>query len=590
MLLDEEAVFFSYCLQTPDYVDGRVKGREYLLLTLMRSDLLVDSFVFEGCTVLNPDICVIGAGPAGIAVAHAAAGSGKSILLIESGVRNSDLNFGSVRSASVASDTTDATLLDSYSLYDSNYLETGRARGIGGNSVKWGVRAEEGGDLSVRLARPTESDFAGDPNFDIPAWPICYSIVSPYLDQAEEFFRAKHRFGKNELEQCFRFPSGSLEPGFLVCAPANVITHRRFKEVESSENVVFKEGWNLNEIITDHTKTVIREVVVSDETDSIRRIVPKVVVLSTGGIENSRILLNAVMRGSIRDTFDLLGRWHMDHPHVNLGLLEPKQSIEELGKFHDFERLNGISRIGHYSVAKEACETEKLLRYSISLVGVPGCLASPAVKAGASLVNQFDDLSFSEVLREIGVLATHPLSTIQYALYKAGKNTRHHTALGGWSKKRTQLSRIKCLKVEAMLAQRPSADNRIRLLPETDRLGMNRACLQWSWSALEVENYWRTVEFTKRNFEAARTGNYLHPKDLGCGSIPRAGTGWHHMGGTRMSECEATGSVDMNCRYFGLDNLYIAGSSIFPNSIGYANPTLTLVALSLRLGEFLGKN
>jgi choline dehydrogenase-like flavoprotein len=60
----------------------------------------------------------------------------------------------------------------------------------------------------------------------------------------------------------------------------------------------------------------------------------------------------------------------------------------------------------------------------------------------------------------------------------------------------------------------------------------------------------------------------------------------HHMGTTRMSEQPKTGVVDANCKVHGVDNLYIAGSSVFPTS-GYANPTWTIIALALRLSDHL---
>jgi choline dehydrogenase-like flavoprotein len=44
------------------------------------------------------------------------------------------------------------------------------------------------------------------------------------------------------------------------------------------------------------------------------------------------------------------------------------------------------------------------------------------------------------------------------------------------------------------------------------------------------------------------------------------------------------GVVDENCRVHGMQNLYVAGSSVFPTA-GSFNPTLTLVALALRLAD-----
>jgi choline dehydrogenase-like flavoprotein len=63
----------------------------------------------------------------------------------------------------------------------------------------------------------------------------------------------------------------------------------------------------------------------------------------------------------------------------------------------------------------------------------------------------------------------------------------------------------------------------------------------------------------------------------------------HHLGTTRMSDSPENGVVDSNCKVYGISNLYIAGSSVFPTG-GHANPTLTLIALTLRLADHLKKN
>ena len=61
---------------------------------------------------------------------------------------------------------------------------------------------------------------------------------------------------------------------------------------------------------------------------------------------------------------------------------------------------------------------------------------------------------------------------------------------------------------------------------------------------------------------------------------------WHHMGTTRMATSPREGVVDANCRVHGMTNFFVAGSSVFPTS-GHANPTLTIVALALRLADHL---
>jgi choline dehydrogenase-like flavoprotein len=62
--------------------------------------------------------------------------------------------------------------------------------------------------------------------------------------------------------------------------------------------------------------------------------------------------------------------------------------------------------------------------------------------------------------------------------------------------------------------------------------------------------------------------------------------GWHHMGTTRMHRDPKQGVVDENSRIHGIENLFVAGPSVFPTG-GYANPSLTIVALALRLADHI---
>ena len=64
--------------------------------------------------------------------------------------------------------------------------------------------------------------------------------------------------------------------------------------------------------------------------------------------------------------------------------------------------------------------------------------------------------------------------------------------------------------------------------------------------------------------------------------------GPHHMGTTRMSADPRRGVVDADCRVHSVENLYVAGSSVFATS-GYTNPTFTIVCLALRLADTLRK-
>ena len=69
-------------------------------------------------------------------------------------------------------------------------------------------------------------------------------------------------------------------------------------------------------------------------------------------------------------------------------------------------------------------------------------------------------------------------------------------------------------------------------------------------------------------------------------SLTARARGGHHIGTTRMASSPSQGVVDENCKVHGLNNLYIASSSVFPTS-SYANPTLTIVAMAIRLADYL---
>lgn len=62
--------------------------------------------------------------------------------------------------------------------------------------------------------------------------------------------------------------------------------------------------------------------------------------------------------------------------------------------------------------------------------------------------------------------------------------------------------------------------------------------------------------------------------------------GGHHIGTTRMAASPRNGVVDRNCAMFELPNVFIASSAVFCTS-SHANPTLTIVALALRLADHL---
>ena len=140
-----------------------------------------------------------------------------------------------------------------------------------------------------------------------------------------------------------------------------------------------------------------------------------------------------------------------------------------------------------------------------------------------------------------------------------------------------------------MLEQEPDPGSYISLSNAKDFHDMRQANIHWKITRKTWDSMLHLAKTVSTEIERLALGKViLHPhisNDIDDWEYHLADV-CHHMGGTRMAHSAEKGVVDSNCRVFGQDNLYIAGSSVFPNG-GQANPTLTIVQLSLRLADHL---
>jgi choline dehydrogenase-like flavoprotein len=141
--------------------------------------------------------------------------------------------------------------------------------------------------------------------------------------------------------------------------------------------------------------------------------------------------------------------------------------------------------------------------------------------------------------------------------------------------------RSRVFKVAIYLEQAPDRENRVTLSNRTDRFGTPLPRLIWRWNALDESSRVKARRLVRERLEQERFGRVEEREQPN--PDPNA---HHHAGTTRMAATPGEGVVDRNCRVFGVENLYVAGGSVFPTS-GFANPTLTILALALRLGHHL---
>ena len=157
---------------------------------------------------------------------------------------------------------------------------------------------------------------------------------------------------------------------------------------------------------------------------------------------------------------------------------------------------------------------------------------------------------------------------------------------------RTFFNRIQSFPIVVMslynrIEQAPNPESRVVLSDQRDSLGQYRVRLDWRLGSIDKRSIRRTHEIVGQELGRAGLGRLRFTLDEGDTTWPHSMRGGnHHIGTTRMHIDPKKGVVDENCQVHGVSNLFIAGSSVFPTG-GSANPTLTLVALAVKLADHL---
>ena len=148
-------------------------------------------------------------------------------------------------------------------------------------------------------------------------------------------------------------------------------------------------------------------------------------------------------------------------------------------------------------------------------------------------------------------------------------------------------------RLRAAWEQLPVKENAITLsIKDKDKFGIPRPILNWKKTEFDRETIKKTVDYFSQYLLEENMGRLrLQKWILDNKNYPENDEkyGYHHMGGTRMHKNKKFGVVDENCKVYGSQNLYCAGSSIFTTG-GHNNPTLPIIQFALRLGDYFLKN
>lgn len=404
-------------------------------------------------------------------------------------------------------------------------LDAARLRYFGGSSNHW-----------TGICRPLEAvDFEEKAALHRTAWPIEKSVLDSYLGRASSMLEIP------SIPSDRSIGSSGLRQVHFARSPRVRFGEKYRDELSTRANLFLCLKANLIAFATNGVSVTGARIVDFERNEVVVR--AGRYVLAAGGIENSRLLLwsNALSNGALVRNAASLGRYWMEHLYVGVG---------------------GAIVLGDAAFALEG-RKPIFLGFSREITEREGILGG-AIKCQAR-----NEEGLRQTLADLACVAP---DWARRAMDFAG------------------LGMACAIEVRSQSEQVPVAENRIELAEEKDALGVPRVRLHWRRNEIDV----RTIRTMARLF-----GAYLAEADIGRlrldewviqdggpENVPRMRGGRHHMGGTRMSDTPDYGIVDRDCKVFGQDNLYVAGSSVFPSG-GFCNPTLSIVQLALRLGDHL---
>lgn len=530
------------------------------------------------------DLCIVGAGPVGQTIARAFVGTSVRVILLESGT------FDPARGSQELSESE----LGSDDVRPADALTQGRHRGFGGTSALWLYRTEPGPtpdvDLAARAVMPEAVDFERRSGPGGLGWPVTVEdLRTEYAEALRLWTGAADDFSPatfaDPLCPPLDIPGSALENRVAHHGPKSVWSYRPDHPLVTAQNVRIHERATALRAEGNAATGEIERVVAALPDGRTVNIRARLVVLACGGVENAQILLESelTMPLAVGNRFDNVGRHLTDHPEFRLGMIPASpEAIAQLG-FYDLRRVGGQLVSGFLTLSERLKRSEGLLNLSVALTPYPRGAGTAADRAIRALWAARRGAPTSGVTRELGVLARSPRLALAAVRDRRAPFAEFH---GGWSRPggTAGLSQVE---LWAVPEQSSSPANLVRLGNRRDALGRRRVEARWVWSQADRDNVRRSCDLISATLAVAGMGP-LRPWGTLPSPLPWELSGIHHpMGTTRMSVDPRDGVVDVDLRVHGLDNLYVAGSSVFPTGHGYANPTLTALALAVRLGQHL---
>jgi len=522
------------------------------------------------------DVVIVGSGPAGMTLARELGGQDLRVCVLESGLEKPTPRGDRLRE------------VQSTGIHIKAYS---RERVLGGASSTWSGLSSPLDDVDLEVR----------PYLEQSGWPLERAELDDYYAQAAQ----RYRFPAPELYAAGGFDTlraeGEREPAwemlrekiFLAAADAQDFG-QEWKSCCDGEGADLFLDATLVELESD--KGVVGSAIAQTRSGRRVPIRARIFVLAAGGIENARLLLDT----NLGNEHDQVGRYMMNHPKNYCGILKLAQPVQSLPYFFGCQVGANAGYAGLHLPTEVQSQRELVNAYvrmeplfpwsdnegvECLVLLVKKCKSlltfwtksqGDAVIAMRDYSETGDDSDLSNTRRSalgtvaLGLrVALHLPSVLTYAFFR----------LSGRSPK------VRRVRLRNFMEMEPRAKNRVTLAEATDPNGRPLAQVSHDTSKRDRASLLALHEVLREEFERTGLGT-LGPDLEQADPWPITQDASHHMGTTRMGNDLQSSVVTPQCRVHSTTNLYCAGASVFPTS-GCANPTWTIVALSIRLARHL---
>lgn len=541
------------------------------------------------------DVCVIGAGPAGIVASLELADAGLSVVLVESGIEGFNSCAQRLSDAVVTTPLSQSVMVDAV------------RRGLGGTSVLWGGRCVPLDEIDFE-----QRDFVPD-----SGWPLKESDILPFYQRACEFLgvvnadfnvnscahlanaaqQLSANFKDSDNMSAVNLERWCREPNAWVTHKHTIQTNSRITVLSNFTCVGFFQA-SLNGAVSE---AVVRST--GPDQANLLNIKAKVFVIACGGIESTRLVLNSMDNclGLKLTSATLVGRYYMGHPSGKIADIslsgDPKKTI------YGFERDSDVYVRRRITFSPRILRENSLLNIAFWLDNAPladwrhgnGVLSAAYLALTLPFISGFlaPAAIRKRMLGSRGIEITHhvwnclrqPLKTVAFCLKFFYQRYMSKPRVPGFF----TFSENNIYALHYHAEQVPNCNSTITLADEVDSHGLRKARIALRWSYQDIDSIIRSHSVLDAELQETGAGRliYRYPVETLREIIhDQAMDGYHQIGTLRMGTDPSTGVTDSFGMIFGTSNCYVASSAVFPTS-GQANPTLSIVALAIRQAKHI---